>query len=199
MVTPAIWAWVIQSTRRAMAARDRGEVDSAAIDQLLARGRALKPLLPPFAPGELQAALSQPQRAPGSESVRATTERAAGTPFPDDSWEAVTDAIAERAWLDPPDFSAGPVRSRESVILRLDGFPAVAVSPEEVEALDRVLASARREREVRRRREAEKAGRPRARRSQRQLGLGMTDRQESNAGINLSLDGAAPARVRDGG
>lgn len=50
--------------------------------------------------------------------------------------DALADALADRAWLDPPDFTPGGVAARESLVLRLDGFPPVAVDPAEAAALD---------------------------------------------------------------
>ena len=52
----------------------------------------------------------------------------------------VLDALAERAWRDPP---AEAVTLRESVIVRLDDFPTVAVSPEEAACLAAATAWSR--------------------------------------------------------
>ncbi len=56
-------------------------------------------------------------------------------------WDEWTDALCERAWLDPPGFGAGHVLMRESVILRLEGFPVVAVSKEEAAAIPEARVS----------------------------------------------------------
>ncbi len=78
------------------------------------------------------------------------------------------DALALEAWLDPPDFDhptctlqspgMAPVVGviRESVILRAEGFPTVAVNPE---ALERALAGNRDAAQMRKNREANAAKR----------------------------------------
>lgn len=63
------------------------------------------------------------------------------------AWEEAASAIAERAFLDPPDFGGAGVAMRESVVVRLEGFPAVAVSPEEWAEIEKVNADARKARE----------------------------------------------------
>ncbi len=66
------------------------------------------------------------------------------------------DALVAEALANPVDFDAGPVMLRESVILRAEGFPTVAVSPE---ALERALAGNRDAAQMRKNREANAAKR----------------------------------------
>lgn len=110
--------------------RDRGLTLSVEWGQLLVSPRSLLS-------GDDIAAI----RASRDELIALIDPRLAPRPDPPvDDWEEVQGAMADRAWRDPPDFGAGHTTLRESVILRLDGFPAVAISPEEAKALDALAA-----------------------------------------------------------
>lgn len=120
--TPRVWAWVLQRGRKARDARDAGRLPADAYDRLCARVRDLRAALPPFPDGPLAAALAAPQTLPDPPPSLAPN----GSPYPPD--DAVA-AIAERAYHEPPDWSDGPAQVRESVVVRCEGFPTVALSP----------------------------------------------------------------------
>lgn len=49
--------------------------------------------------------------------------------------EDAVQAMCERAYFDPPDWGKGTAQVRESVILRMEGFPTVAMSVEAFEGI----------------------------------------------------------------
>lgn len=52
--------------------------------------------------------------------------------------EATLQALAYRAWVDPPDWSAGAVQVRESVILRWSDGTTIALAPEQMVQWERM-------------------------------------------------------------
>ena len=67
----------------------------------------------------------------------AIVERLTPIPKAEGPPEDVAIAIAERAYFDEPDWGGNNTALRESVILRIAGFPTVAISAEEYEAWKR--------------------------------------------------------------
>jgi hypothetical protein len=73
----------------------------------------------------------------------AIVERLTPAPKAEGPPEDVAIAIAERAYFDEPDWNGGNTAVRESVILRCEGFPTVAMSVEEYEGWKRHNDSAK--------------------------------------------------------
>jgi hypothetical protein len=67
----------------------------------------------------------------------AIVERLTPIPKAEGPPEDVAIAIAERAYFDEPDWNGNHTAIRESVILRCEGFPTVAISVEEYESWKR--------------------------------------------------------------
>lgn len=68
---------------------------------------------------------------------QAIIERLTPVVRPEPPPEDVAIAIAERAYFDEPDWGGNHTAIRESVILRCEGFPTVAISMEEYESWKR--------------------------------------------------------------
>lgn len=73
----------------------------------------------------------------------AIVERLTPVVQPEPPAEDIAIAIAERAWFDEPDWGSGHTAVRESVIVRCEGFPTVAMSVEEYESWKRHNDAAR--------------------------------------------------------
>lgn len=135
-LSPNVWAWIVHRMARLVGTDGQSSIQSG-----------VQPGLSPADRVELVDKYRWLERWVSihldDAEVKAACSGSGSLPQPPPSDDAIA-AIAERAYYDPPNFTPDvSIVMRESVILRMEGFPTVAVSPEYLRLVEEWNANAK--------------------------------------------------------